>query len=281
MFSWREFGARVWVLILAVGIHFLMAALVVLGTMNWQPFRTPKNLGLTIEAVMVDTSQILRQREEARKALEREQLLQQRAEALEQQRKREQEQLEEQRKLDAQNRLQQLRMQRQRELDDERLKQQQELENIRKQREDADRQRKLEAERLKQIEARRQAEALEQRRRLEAARRKEQVDAEAREFRAGQEATLRDGYIIAIQSVVTQNWLRPPTAQAGLNCTVHVVQIPGGEVISSNIVGRCNGDEATRRSIIAAVERTGILPYRGFEDVFDREINFNFSYDGE
>ena len=113
---------------------------------------------------------------------------------------------------------------------------------------------------------------------MEAAKR---VEAEEREFRAGQIATLGEEYQIAIQSLVTQNWLRPPTAQAGLNCTLKIVQIPGGEVISAAIAGICNGDQATRRSIVAAVERVGILPYRGFEDVFEREIDFKFIYDGD
>jgi colicin import membrane protein len=58
------------------------------------------------------------------------------------------------------------------------------------------------------------------------------------------------------------------------------VQIPGGEVISAAIAGQCNADEATRRSLVAAVERAGTLPYRGFEDVFQREIDFIFRYDG-
>ena len=80
---------------------------------------------------------------------------------------------------------------------------------------------------------------------------------------------------------MTNNWLRPPTAQPGLRCRLRVVQIPGGEIISSAIVGACNADEATRRSVIAAVERAGTLPYRGFEDVFEREIEFTFSYDGD
>jgi len=87
--------------------------------------------------------------------------------------------------------------------------------------------------------------------------------------------------VATIAAAVTGNWLRPPTAQAGLRCTVKVVQIPGGEVISSSLAGRCNGDEATRRSILAAVERTGVLPYRGFEDVFSREIEFIFTYSGD
>ncbi len=296
MFSRQELGAQLRAFSLAIGIHVLMAVLVVLGTMRWEPFRKPMNLGLTIEAVIVDTSEIRKQREEAKKAVEREDLRRQRAERLEQQKKREAEQkiqkdleakqrrekeLKAQRKRDAQDKLQKLRMERERKLEDERLKQQQELETIRKQREAADKQRKLEAERLKQIEARRQNEAAEQRRQLEAAERKKQVEAEQREFRAGQLATLSDKYQLAIQSVVTQNWLRPPTAQAGLRCTLKIVQIPGGEVISAAIAGKCNGDQATRRSIVAAVERVGILPYRGFEDAFEREIDFIFIYDGD
>ena len=296
MFSRQELGAQFRAFSLAIGIHVLMAVLVVLGTMRWEPFRKPQNLGLTIEAVIVDTSEIRKQREEAKNAVEREDLRRQRAERLEQQKKREAEQkiqkdleakqrrekeLEAQHKRDAQDKLQKLRMERERKLEDERLKQQQELETIRKQREAADKQRKLEAERLKQIEARRQNEAAEQRRQLEAAKRKKQVEAEQREFRAGQLATLSDKYQLAIQSVVTQNWLRPPTAQAGLRCTLKIVQIPGGEVISAAIAGKCNGDQATRRSIVAAVERVGILPYRGFEDAFEREIDFIFIYDGD
>ena len=296
MFSRQELGAQFRALSLAIGVHILMAALVVVGTMKWEPFRKPQNLGLTIEAVIVDTSEIRKQREEAKRAVERENLRRQRAERLEQQKKRETEhkaekdleakqrrekELEAQHKRDAQDKLQKLRMERERKREDERLKLQQELEDIRKQREAADKQRKLEEERLKQIEARRQTEAVEQRRQLEAAERKKQVDAEQREFRAGQLATLDQEYQLAIQSQVTQNWLRPPTAQPGLRCTLKIVQIPGGEVISAAIAGKCNGDQATRRSIVAAVERIGRLPYRGFEDVFNREIDFIFIYDGD
>jgi NAD+ synthase (glutamine-hydrolysing) len=52
----------------AIGVHVLMVALVVLGTMNWQPFRKSQPVGLTIEAVIVDTSEIKQQRDAARQA---------------------------------------------------------------------------------------------------------------------------------------------------------------------------------------------------------------------
>ncbi len=295
MISWQELGAQLRAFSLAIGVHILMAVLVVVGTMKWEPFRKPQNLGLTIEAVIVDTTEIRKQREEAKRAAEREELRKERDQRLEEQKKREAEQkikkdqeekqrrekeLEKQRKRDARDRLQKLRMEREKKLEAERLKQKKELDDIRKQREAAEKQRKLEAERLKQIEARKESEKKEQNRRLEEAARKRQAEARQREFRAGQVATLKQEYELAIQSVVTQNWLRPPTAQAGLRCTLKIVQIPGGEVISAAIAGKCNGDPATRRSIVAAVER-GALPYRGFEKVFQREIEFNFIYDGD
>jgi colicin import membrane protein len=295
VFSWQELNERIRVFAAAIGVHVLMAALVFVGTMNWQPFRKPQNIGLTIEAVIIDTSEIKRQRDEARKAVEMEERRRQRAEELEQQRKRELEQkrkqeeeaarrardLEAQRKREAQDRLQQLRLERERKQEEVRLKQQRELEQVREQREAAERQRKIEEERLKQIEDRRERERQDQLRQQQELQRQQQAEAEAREFRAGQMATLSDNYRAAIQSFVTQNWLRPPTAQPGLRCTLKIVQIPGGEVISAAIAGKCNGDEATRRSILAAVERGGALPYRGFEDVFEREIDFIFIYDGD
>lgn len=275
----------------AIGVHVLMAALVVLGTINWQPFRERQPVGLTIEAVIVDTGEIRKQRDEARKAQEMEERRKARNEELERQRQRELErqqdeerrrrQLEEQRKLEAQDRLQQLRMERERKLEDERLRQERELEQIRQQREAAEKQRKVEEERLKQIEARKERERQEQQRLQQEAEAQRRAEAEAQQFRAGQEATLADDYRAAIQSFVTQNWLRPPTAQPGLRCTLKIVQIPGGEVISAAIKGSCNADEATRRSILAAVERGGALPYRGFENVFKREIDFIFIYDGD
>lgn len=288
MFAWEDFYARLRVFTLAIGVHALMAALVVLGTMDWTPFREPKNLGLTIEAVIVDTSELKRQRDAAMEALEMEERRRQREQELERQRKREQEarerreqELEAQRKREAQDRLQKLRMDQERKQQEQRDRQREELENIRRQREEAERQTRLEAERLKQIDARKEQELLEQQRLQREAAARRQADEEARAFRAGQMATLSDNYQAAIQQFVTQNWLRPPTARPGLRCTLKIVQIPGGEVISTAIAGRCNGDEATRRSILAAVERGGALPYRGFEDVFEREIDFIFIYDGD
>ena len=276
---------------LAIGVHLLAAALIVLGTMEWQPFRPPSLEGLTIEAVIVDTAKMKQAQREAELAVQRELERDRRQQELDARRERERQELEDaeqrrQRELLEQKRqedlrLQQLRKQQARDRQEKIDRQQDELERIRQQRVNAERQRKIEEERLKQLEARRIADVDAKRQAEAQTALQQQLNREQAEFRAGQMATLAQQYAIAIQAQVTRNWLRPPTARTGLRCTLRIVQIPGGEVISANIAGSCNGDEATRRSLVAAVERAGTLPYRGFEDVFEREIDFNFRYDGD
>jgi len=292
----REFWAQTKAFTLAVAVHLLMAALVAIGTMTWKPFKPPALTGMTIEAVMVDTGAIIERREqaerEAQKAAEQKTAKERRDKELkarkerEEREKLEQEEAEKQRqKVQAEKkrqedlRLQELRKKQEQERLDKLKKQQQEMEQVRKKREEAERQRKIEEERLKQLDARKQAEAETQRQAKAEADLKEQMANEQAQFRAGELATKGDEYYAAIQSLVTNNWLRPPTARPGLRCRLKIVQIPGGEVISAAISGSCNADEATRRSLTAAVERAGTLPYRGFEEVFEREIDFIFRYD--
>jgi len=152
-----------------------------------------------------------------------------------------------------------------------------ELAELRAQREAAERERQEQERRLADIARQRQEQEAEQRARQEAERLRlaqEQAQADARR------ATLREEYMITIQTLVTRNWTRPPTTRPGVACTVRVFQIPGGEIIAAEIVSPCNADQATRRSIVAAVNRVGELPYRGYESVFSREIDFVFRFDG-
>jgi colicin import membrane protein len=79
---------------------------------------------------------------------------------------------------------------------------------------------------------------------------------------------------------VTGNWNRPDSASSGLRCVLRIVQIPGGDVISAHVSAPCNADQATRNSIEQAVLKAAPLPYRGYEKVFQRDIDFNFRYDG-
>jgi colicin import membrane protein len=145
------------------------------------------------------------------------------------------------------------------------------LEEIKRQREAADRKLKLEREKLAQLKDLQKKPAPET---------AVPEAPEAKTGAAGQDTSLAAEYFAAIQNAVTQNWLRPDNAQGGLRCMLRIVQIPGGDVIGVQISSPCNADPQTRNSIEQAVKRAAPLPYKGYEKVFQRDINFNFSYDG-
>lgn len=88
-------------------------------------------------------------------------------------------------------------------------------------------------------------------------------------------SNLADEYAAAIQNAVTPNWLRPDNIPA-VACQVHIVQSPGGDVMSATVDSSCPYDDAGRRSVENAVLRTKTLPYKGFESVFQRNLTFTF-----
>lgn len=92
----------------------------------------------------------------------------------------------------------------------------------------------------------------------------------------GRDTGLLGQYLAAIQNAVTQNWLRPDNMPS-VPCVVHIVQIPGGDVLSAKVDASCPYDEAGRRSIENAVLRAQPLPYKGFESVFSRQVDFTFT----
>ena len=82
-------------------------------------------------------------------------------------------------------------------------------------------------------------------------------------------------YISQITAKIERNWNRPPGAIAGLQCEVRVTQGPGGIVITVK-VERCNGDEAVRQSIEAAVFRASPLPLPSEPALFERNLVVTF-----
>jgi colicin import membrane protein len=174
------------------------------------------------------------------------------------------------------HRQQQALLEEQQRKDEERKKQ---LADIRKQREAAEKELKLEKEKLAQLQDRQRAEQ----QKAEKQRVQEMVEREAEQAQTGaggQDNDLAARYAAAIQSAVTNNWNRPDSAAAGLRCSVNIVQIPGGDVISVTVSTPCNADQVTRNSIEQAVRKAAPLPYQGYEKVFQRSIQFNFKYDG-
>lgn len=86
-------------------------------------------------------------------------------------------------------------------------------------------------------------------------------------------------YIAQITARIERAWIRPPSARVGLTCEVRVTQVPGGAVTGVQ-VGRCNGDEAVRQSIEAAVYRASPLPPPSDDALFDRNLVITFRPEG-
>ncbi len=84
------------------------------------------------------------------------------------------------------------------------------------------------------------------------------------------------GWITEVTQRVEAAWIKPPTARSNLSCTIRVVLVPGGAV-SSVSLGSCNGDEAVRESIEAAVYRASPLPPPPDPDLYHQQINFVFA----
>jgi colicin import membrane protein len=82
-------------------------------------------------------------------------------------------------------------------------------------------------------------------------------------------------YVDLIRQKVERNWIPPASARPGLECEVLVNQLPGGTVGDVR-VGRCNGDDAVRRSIETAVRRADPLPLPSDPALFERNLRFTF-----
>ncbi len=139
-------------------------------------------------------------------------------------------------------------------------------------------------------EAKRRAEAEEARRKAEAEDAKRKAEAKAQ---ADREAALQrrlaeeeeagalvssgvmDEYRRVLSQAIERNWIRPPSARAGLKCTLFVTQAPGGTVMDVS-VGECNGDAAVRESIKNAVFRASPLPAPRDPRAFERRLEIVF-----
>jgi colicin import membrane protein len=157
-------------------------------------------------------------------------------------------------------------------------------EKKRKEQEEIDRKkREQDAERKRQEDLARQR-AENERKRKEAEEAKRKADQQAqfmRELEAEESlqevlnSDLRSQYYAAIMQKIMRNWARPPSAQPGVECIVNVRLMPSGDVINVTIES-CNGDEAVRRSVEAAVYKASPLPVAPDPRLFKRDLQIGF-----
>jgi colicin import membrane protein len=84
-----------------------------------------------------------------------------------------------------------------------------------------------------------------------------------------------DEYRMMLSQAIERSWIRPPAAKAGLECTLHVSQAPGGTVVDVKL-GACNGDQSVRESIVNAVYRASPLPAPRDPRAFERRLEIVF-----
>jgi colicin import membrane protein len=133
-----------------------------------------------------------------------------------------------------------------------------------------------------------EAEAQKRKAAEEVARRRERDEQRAREaelerrLEAEEEAAAAlaasgalDEYRAVLEQAIERSWIRPPSAQPGLVCTLYVTQAQGGTVVNVRL-GPCNGDAAVRESITNAVFRASPLPAPADPRAFQRDLEIVF-----
>jgi len=137
-----------------------------------------------------------------------------------------------------------------------------------------------------EADAKAQAEAVRKREEQEKAAREAKLQSEReaelrRQLAAEEEAAavarsgVVDEYRALLIQAIERNWIRPPSARAGLECTLFVNQAAGGTVIDVKL-GTCNGDQAVRESITNAVYRASPLPAPRDPRAFERRLQIVF-----
>jgi len=104
-------------------------------------------------------------------------------------------------------------------------------------------------------------------------------EAQPRPGNEGVDESLLAQYAMALSQVIETNWTRPDTVPLGMRCKIVIIQAKGGEVVGAKVDPSCPYDEIGRRSLEAAVMKASPLPYDGFEDVFDPQLNLTFTPD--
>jgi colicin import membrane protein len=167
----------------------------------------------------------------------------------------------------------------------EKLRQQKEAERLKKEREEVERKKdeeakkereREEAERKRKEDEERQRQENERiRKELEAEQRQQEITDEQRRLAANSSPAMA-AYQFAIAQRIRGNWSVPASAGADTRCVVSVRQIPGGEIVGVTILS-CNGDEAVKRSVEAAIRRSSPLPEPSNPDLFRPLLELNLT----
>jgi colicin import membrane protein len=100
------------------------------------------------------------------------------------------------------------------------------------------------------------------------------IDAEER-LDAARASGAMSSWVAQITARIQRAWIRPPSARPGLECTLYLTQVPGGEIVNVRL-GACNGDDAVKQSILDAAYRASPLPAPSDPSLFERNLEVTF-----
>lgn len=130
---------------------------------------------------------------------------------------------------------------------------------------------KLEKERLEKVR-KEQEEELKRQELLEEAKMLRQFEEQERlEQQRMSDQSEINKYRLPIKQRIEQFWSRPPSARRGMQATLEIRLIPGGEVVSVTVV-KSSGNAAFDQSAVAAVQRAKILPTPSDPRVFNQQF---------
>lgn len=165
----------------------------------------------------------------------------------------------------------------------EKMRQQEEADRKRKAEEEAKRKQdeedrkerdRIEAERKREEDIKRQREENERiRRELEAELRADEIKDEQRRLAASNSPAMA-AYQFAIAQKIRRSWSIPASATPDTLCVVNVRQTATGDIVNFNILS-CNGDDAVKRSVEAAMNRASPLPLPSNPDLFTPVLEIN------
>jgi colicin import membrane protein len=100
------------------------------------------------------------------------------------------------------------------------------------------------------------------------------IDAEER-LDAARASGAMSSWVAQITARIQRAWIRPPSARSGLECTLYLTQVPGGEITNVRL-GACNGDDAVKQSVLDAAYRASPLPAPSDPSLFERNLEVTF-----
>ncbi len=259
----------------AIIIHVLAFAAIIVSFSASEPQMATVKPQKVIEAVAIDEKAINQELNKLKKAEQRkkreEKRLQDKARKAREQRRKEEKRLKALKK-------KQKELQRKAKLKQE--KERKRIAALKEKRRQEELKQKLEEERLKELQRQRREKQAQLQREEKA--RQEKLAAQKKAAEEAKRARYVQGEVARykglIRNKITRNWIFPASYRKGMKCTVRVRIIPGGEVVSVQII-KSSGSAAFDRSVEQAVRKASPLPVpdagSGLFDNF-REVEFVF-----